>query len=105
MVSGVFSMTTWSLECRSKARLASGAAQTINGLWAVTINWSVRKPFGQEADQFALPLRMQMHIDLVDQDDGRFGMRVETVGVALDQAAGEVDDPGNHRSIAITELL
>ncbi len=68
------------------------------------MNWVLGNRFGQEADQFALPLGMEVQVDLVDQHDGRLGKRVGALGVALDHSGGEVDNPGDHRPVAVAEL-
>ena len=64
----------------------------------------VGESFGQEADQLALPLRVQVQVDLVDQDDGRLGEWIGAFGIAFDHPAGEVDDPRDHCPVAVTEL-
>ena len=54
----------------------------------------------QEADELALPARVQVQVDFIDEDDGRLFQRVWAVGVADEELAGEVGEPYHQGLVA-----
>jgi len=51
----------------------------------------------------ALPARVEMQVDLVDERDRRLGERVRARGVRVEHATREIDDPRDHASVTETE--
>lgn len=58
----------------------------------------------EKGDELALPARVEVEIDLVDEAHGWLGERVLALGVAGEHSHGEVDDPGHQRSVAEGEI-
>ena len=75
------------------------------GEWVVAMNWQLRKCRSQVADDLALPLRMEVQIDLVDQHDRfRLGGGVFDLRIGLGETPRQVEHERQRAALAVRQL-
>ena len=80
------------------------ACCAVSGEWVVRMNWKFGKHVAQEIPELPLPYRMQVQVDLVDDEHPARGERIFVVVEGVGDAEQQVAAPCSHVLIAVAEV-